>query len=172
MDEKISRVRIDDLRDLLAWMGNLNTQDFQWQLKKLNAMRSWAMEKAGIDFEVGDAVVIAPGFVVRSRNADNSPNGWWGYRECLNEGATGVAHDIDFSPHINTWVVDFKLDREWSISEFAGDTSRYWHGMVGDTPPGYRPPSSYDQEHYPEGRRHIFSMRASDLRKVQGGGAR
>lgn len=132
-------------------------------MKRLQALRVWAFEQAGIDYEEGDKVRVRDGYAVSSKNRDGTPNGWWHYRECLTGGAVGTAVRIDFSPHHMAWYADFRPDREWSVSEVSGEVVRRWHGPVADTPEGYRPPSDFDQEHYPAGLKHVFSMRAADL---------
>lgn len=161
------RVAAGNLGDLIAWLDELNIQDLRYELKKLRALRTWAFERAGIDYGEGAKVRIADGYTVTRCNADGSANGWWGYRECLAGGALGTAVRIDFSPLQMAWYADFRPDREWSVGEIGGKTVRYWHGPAADTPEGHEPPSAYDQEHYPDGRRHVFSMRAENLRAVR-----
>jgi hypothetical protein len=160
------RLAAGNLGDLIAWLDKLNIQDLQWELKKLRALREWALEQAGIDYEEGAKVRIDDDYVVSSRNKDGSPDGWWHYRECLAGGAVGTATRIDFSPHQMAWYVNFRPDREWSVDQMDGKTVRYWHGPVADTPEGHKPPTAFDQEHYPDGRKHTFSMRAEDLRRA------
>jgi hypothetical protein len=160
------RLAAGNLSDLIAWLDKLNIQDLQYELKKLRALREWALGQAGIDYEEGSKVRVDDDYVVPSRNSDGSPNGWWHYRECLEGGALGTVVRIDFSPHQMAWYADFRPDREWSVDQMGGETVRYWHGPAADTPEGYKPPTSFDQEHYPDGRKHTFSMRAENLHRA------
>ena len=155
-----------NIGDLITCLSALNFQDFQYELKKLRALREWAFERAGINYEEGDKVRLNDEFFVSSKNRDGSPNGWWHYRECLAGGALGTAVRIDFSPYQMAWYTDFRPDREWSVSQERNGTVRRWHGPAADTPAGYEPPSTFDQEHYPDGRKHIFSMRAEQISKL------
>jgi hypothetical protein len=160
------RLAAGNLDDLITWLGKLDIRDLRYELEKLRALREWALDRAGVDYEEGGAVRVRSGYAVARLNKDGSPNGWWHYRECLAGGALGTVTRIDFSPHQMAWYAGFRPDREWSVSETGGKTVRRWHGPVADTPEGYEPPSAFDQENYPDGRKHIFSMRAEDLRGV------
>lgn len=160
------RLTPGNLGDLITWLDKLDVQAFQWELKKLRALRIWAMQQAGIDYEEGGRARIVDGYTVSSLNSDGSANGWWDYRECLAGGATGTVVRIDFSPHHMAWYADFRPDREWVLFEMRGETVRNWHGPADDTPDGYAPPSAWEQEHYPDGRKHIFAMRAENLRPL------
>ena len=154
-----------DLAELITWLDKLDIQDLRYELKKLRALRTWALEQAGVDYTEGDEVRIRSGYTVARLNKNGPPNGWWHYRECLAGGAPGIVTQIDFSPHAMAWYADFRPAREWSVSEMHdGEMVRHWHGPVADTPEGHKPPSPFDQEHYPDGRKHTFSMRAEDLR--------
>lgn len=157
---------LGNLGDLIAWLDKLDIQDLRYELKKLQALREWAHGQAGIDYGEGDKVCIDDDYVVSSRNKDGSPNGWWHYRECLAGGALGTAVRIDFSPHAMAWYTDFRPDREWSVSQMHGETVRRWHGPAAETPEGYEPPTAFDQEHYPDGRKHVFPMRAGNLHRA------
>ena len=150
--------------ELLSWLDKLDTQQLRWELKKLAALRTWALEQAGIDYKEGGKVRIRDDYRVAQYNKDGSPNGWWHYRECLAGGSAGTVTRIDFSPHHMAWYADFRPDREWSVSEIGGETVRHWHGPAADTPDGHKPPSVFDQDRYPDGRKHTFSMRAENLR--------
>jgi hypothetical protein len=151
------------LDDLIERVDALSAGDFRYELKKLRAIRDWAYEQAGIGFKEGDRVSIRDGYAVSRLNRDNSFNGWWHYRECLAGGALATAVTVDFSPMHQEWYADVRLDREWAVSEIGGRDVRHWHGPAGQTPAGYERPTPFDQEHYPEGRRHTFSMRVTDL---------
>jgi hypothetical protein len=155
-----------DLAELIAWLDKIDIQDLRRELEKLQALRTWALERAGIDYAEGDEVRIRSDYIVSSKNRDGSPNGWWHYRECLAGGALGTVTRVDFSPYQMAWYAGFRPAREWSLSEMGGEIVRHWHGPVADTPEGYRPPSQFDQDRYPEGRKHTFCMRAEDLRRA------
>ena len=76
--------------------------------------------------------------------------------ECLIPGATAEVVDIKFSPYLGGWRVDIRLDQEWSVGEDGWPeptVKRYWHGSLDTTPDGYIPPSAFNQQHYPQGRR-------------------
>lgn len=161
------RLAAGNLGDLIAWLDKLSIQDLRYELEKLRALRTWALERAGIDYDEGSEVRIDSGYRVARLNRDGSPNGWWHYRECLEGGAAGTVTRIDFSPHHMAWYADFRPAREWSVSEEGGKTVRRWHGPAADTPEGYEPPSEFDQDRYPDGRKHIFSMRAEDLHRSE-----
>jgi len=158
------QLRLSNLDDLVSWLDKINTQEFRYELEKLRAIRRWAFERAGIDYDEGDQVRIDGDYAVSRQNRDGSPNGWWHYRECLAGGSLGTVVRIDFSPHHMAWYADFQPDREWSVDESGSRTVRRWHGPVADTPEGHEPPSRYDQEQHPDGRKHTFSMRAENLR--------
>jgi hypothetical protein len=162
----LQAARPGNLDDLIEWISALSAGDFRYELTKLRAIRDWAYKQAGIGFGGGDRVRIRDGYAVSRLNRDGSPSGWWHYRECLTGGATGTAAEIDFSPHRENWYASIRLDREWSVSETGGRDIRRWHGPAGSTPAGYEPPSAYDREHYPDGRRHVFCMNVADLEKV------
>jgi hypothetical protein len=150
--------------ELLECLGAIDLQALRYELEKLRAAREWAFRQAGIDYEEGGKVRLRDDYRVSAQNRDGSPNGWWPYRECLTGGATGTAVRIDFSPHHMAWFTDFRPDREWSVSERGGgEAVRYWHGPAAETPASYEPPTAFDQERYPEGRRHVFGMLAADL---------
>jgi hypothetical protein len=151
------------LDDLIERIGALSAGDLRCELSKLRAIRDWAYEQAGIGFKEGDRVRIRDGYAVSRLNRDGSFNGWWAYRECLAGGALATAVTIDFSSWSRAWYADVRLMREWSVSEMSGRDVRYWHGPASDTPDGYKPPSPFDQEHYPEGLRHTFGMRVTNL---------
>ena len=107
---------LGNLADLIAWLDKLNIQDLRYELKKLQALREWAFDQAGIDYAEGDKVRISSDYVVAYRLKDGFPNGRWHYRECLAGGASGTAVRIDFSPYAKAWCTDFRPDREWETS--------------------------------------------------------
>lgn len=126
------------------------------ELQHLRKVEAWALRNLGIDYEVGDRVTL-----VGTIDFEEA-YGWAHYRECLVPGATGVITEIQFNEFSNAgkgaWQAAFMPDREWSIGEWGGKVRRYWNGKAEDTPPGYEPPSKFDQETYPEGRHHHFWM--------------
>lgn len=146
--------------DWIRWLKAMpNRQDLDYELRKAAAIRKWCLR--ALDYTVGDPVEI-------QRDLCRDPtSGWWPYRECLKAGATGVVHGIDFNMYSHGgeggWQAEVKLDREWAYSSSG---TRFWHGSVDDTPEGYEPPSRYDIEHRPEGRRHIFNIGVDSLRLV------
>lgn len=150
----MSAAVIDDVLDTLA---GINTQDLRWQIKQFRAIRDWAVKQA-CDFDAGDRVEIQPSLHIAS------DSGWWHYREALAPGATATVTAIDFNSHYGYWAADIILDREWSVSTFQGET-RYWDGPASETPAGYKPPSNFDQEKYPDGRKHTFAMPVKHLRR-------
>lgn len=151
---------------VLEAVARIDKQAIEWELKKLHGIRAWALANLGVDYEVGDRVVLKRSF------GHVKDHGWYGYREALKEGATAVVKKIDFVPafgrdHPARWIVEVVLDREWYVSDSPKDNpKRYWSGRAEDTPEGMEPPGKYDQEHYPDGRRHIFVFGVGDLRKA------
>ena len=143
---------------LLDVVEKLNHQKFRFELKTLYAIREWAMRKAGIDFVEGDTVVI-----VQDIRTDN---GWRPYKESLVRGATGTVAKIDF---YEGWYALVVLDRAWTVNTLPnGPTTRHWKGHAEDTPEGMEPPTEYDQEHHPQGKRKSFMLDVEWLRKYDG----
>lgn len=143
---------------LTEWLRSMpNVQDIEWQLKKAESIRQWCITQ----------LPVREGQRVRIVTAPNCDNGWAPYREALAVGATATVVRIDFNPYSyngeGAWHANIRLDREWSHSEMHDGVHRWWNGPVGETPEGMAPPSKYDQEHYPEGRRHLFSLLADCL---------
>ena len=151
------------IEDMVNLLDATDVQDLRYEVKKYRAIKEWAFKQAGIDFLVGDKVEIH-GWTAQK-------DGWWPSRECLHEGAIATVMDIDFSPHSMTWYADVVLDREWSVSDYPGGKAdevktRFWHGPVNETPEGYTPPGKFDQENYPNGRKHTYSFNVKYLRKL------
>ena len=144
------------LDETLAHLETLDHHKLKYEIRRLRAVYTWALERCGVDYRAGDRVVIAADC---PRN-----NGWAGYREALARGATATVREIEFNEYSNGWQATIVLDREWANGREEG--VRYWHGPAADTPDGMQPPSAYDQEHHPEGRKHTFSLRAEWLRKA------
>lgn len=160
--------RISTAEDLFAAIKSFDINALRYEITKLEKIREWALTQIGVDYEVGDRVVIAEPYTVKQRLSDGHPNGWWPYRECLVAGVKATVHAIDFNGVLGYWYADIVLDREWSVHEDGDRVTRYWNGPVADTPEGMTPPSPYNQEHYPEGRRHRWSFEAALLRKIEG----
>ena len=143
------------IAQLLDTIEKLNHQEFRFELRTLYAIREWAMRKACIDFMEGDAVVI-----VQDIRTDN---GWAPYKEALVQGATGTVIKIDF---LKGWYALVALDRAWTVNILPnGPMTRCWKGRAEDTPEGMEPPTEFDQEHHPQGKRKSFMLDVKWLRK-------
>lgn len=139
------------LEDLIESTKDWN--DLRLELENLQAIVKWARESLNLGYEEGDRVQIV------SPRPSQSDGGWKIYSECLSVGQTGVVKRIFFSKYHGRWFVDFMPDEEWTVHAGwrAGDPERrHWHGPVDKTPEGYEPPSKFDVETYPEGRKHKF----------------
>lgn len=132
----------------------------QRELRHLREIRDWAVAQTG--FADGDRVIIDEEMPC--------PGGWAHKAEGLQGGAATIQR-LDFDARSGRWYADVVLDREWSVSTVAGETRRYWKGPVAETPPGMEPPSAYDQERHPEGRKHTFMVGVRWLRAEQPEGA-
>jgi hypothetical protein len=137
-------------------------RDLKYELAKLRAIQAWALDSLGCDFTAGDTVEILSSF-----GPLEPSSGWWPYREALAPGATATVVKIDFNSHWKYWYADVRLEREWSVSDYRGIT-RYWNGPVADTPDGYVPPGKFDQENFPDGRRHSFAIDVTHLAPIAG----
>lgn len=148
----LSPVSHDPARSLLdqmvTFIDSVNLSDAKHELAKLTAIKAWAIAQLGIDYEVGDRVVITEEIP--------TDNGWRPYRESLAIGQTGVVTDIDFSRH--SWYACVALESAWSVTETHGEVKRYWKGRAEDTPEGFEPPSKYEQKRYPDGKRKVFML--------------
>lgn len=153
------------IETLLEQVDSWSRQDLKYELKKYKAIKDWAFKKAGINYGVGDTVRIKDGYRVTEKLSDGHANGWWPSRECLVPGALATVTEIDFNAAHNYWYADIVLDREWSVGT-GKDPDRYWHGPADDTPKGMKPPSQFDIDKYPNGRKHTFSFSAGHLEKV------
>lgn len=147
--------------DVCAALNAIDQGALRWQMKKLRAVREWALRRINIDYREGDRVVICHDIP--------TDNGWYAYREALAEGATGVVTEIDFNPFsddgLGAWHATVVLDRAWQVGELHdGVTKRWWKGRVADTPPGMEPPGRFDQQRYPDGKRKAFSLRIEWVR--------
>lgn len=159
------------LPELLDILASIDQGTLREETANLMAIRDWAQRQACGDLKVGDVVRIRDGYEVSPRNSDGSPNGWWHYRECLEGGSQAEITEIRFSTHRSDWYAGIRLPQEWSVSEFAGTERRYWHGPATETPEGMEPLSEFDQEAYPEGRKHtfMFPLRDLDLKSISRG---
>lgn len=132
----------------------------QRELRQLRAIRDWAVQQAA-DFGPGDRVIIDGAIPI------GATSGWHTYREALAHGATATVQRIGFDAHRGRWYAEVQLDREWTVNLWADGVRRFWHGPAADTPTGMEPPSKYDQEHHPDGRRHVFMLNVHWLRSAE-----
>jgi hypothetical protein len=157
---------IKDPTELLAALDRIDFGELRYQQRKAEAIREWAIRKAGIDY--------GPGCRVRIRKRGMpipEHSGWYRYRECLVPGALATVRDVDFNQIRGHWSVGIVLDREWSVSEVPGrPVRRYWKGTAATTPGGFEPPSAHTQRTRPEGDHGLFYVRATVLRHVKGAG--
>lgn len=154
--------------ELLTMVDGIDGQAVAYEHRKLLAIREWALGRIGIDYRTGDRVRIKDDYEVHERFADGHHNGWWPYRDCLVPGALATAGEIDFNAVHGYWYADITLDREFSTYEISDEFTHFWHGPVASTPEGMKPPTAFDQEHYPNGRRHLFSFDATQLELAGG----
>lgn len=149
---------VEEISDVL---GRIDLQHLRYEFRKAAEIREWAIAHAGIDFGVGDQVEICDDFAARLK----PDSGWYTSREALAEGATATVEEIDF---YKGWYAKIVLNREWTVHKRGdGEVVRHWTGSTADTPDGYEPPSRYDQEHYPVGRKHSFMMRVEHLQATR-----
>jgi len=156
-------------------LERISVSKMQAEIAELRAIAAWARNRAGIDYEVGDRVVIASEEPSRrashKRHKDGTMSGWYRYREALAVGQTGIVRDVYFSARRQAWCVNVGLDRSWSIDEthdWLNNTTTYerrWKGPVAELPEGYVLPCAYDVEHYPDGEMQVFFMDADWVRK-------
>lgn len=161
--------KISDLSDLIE---SIRAQASAWphlrgELDYLRSVHDWAVRSLALGFKEGEQVRIRPGFAIDREKQ----RGWWHFREALAPGATAVVQRIRYAPHSRRWIAEIVLDREWEVSEFSdgSPTVRYWRGPAVDTPPGYRKPSAFDQEKYPDGKRSRFALLADEVEPAGGG---
>lgn len=157
----MSTMSLDDLLDALE---NIDGGSIRSEIRNLRAVKWWALERAGIDYGVDDRVMIRNGFRV---DLKKSP-GWVGYEEALCAGALAVVRTIEFDVARKLWYVTIRLDREWVVTPPLHEESgvkRWWHGSYESTPVDYEPPSDFERERYPEGRKHTFALRCENVMK-------
>lgn len=143
---------MSQLDDLLKAIDTTRSGDLRHEIENLRAIKAWAIQQTGIDYEPGDRVVIV------SSRPSTTGRGWHHYREALAVGRTGVAGEITFSDFHDRWYVLVGMDRAWSVHDGPGGAIRYWKGPAELTPEGFTPPSKHDQEHHPDGQTQHFSM--------------
>lgn len=175
----MSDTAVDEILDALQ---RVNASALRTSIENLRAVEKWARERAGINYEVDDRVVIVSSTpqlrASTKRNLRNGGvNGWYRYRESLAVGQSGVVRQIYFSAYHNAWHCMVALDRAWSIDEdtdglgVVTKTERRWKGPVSELPEGYVLPSAYDVSHYPHGQLQNFALEASWLRADYPGAA-
>lgn len=148
------------LDDLLKALETLpGDVDLRYELRTLRAIRAWAIEQLGLDYEPGDRVVIC------SPEPSTRGGGWTHYSEALAIGQTGIATKIEFSLSSNAWYVTVGMDRAWSVSDNGEKVTRHWRGPADLTPEGFEPPSEFDQEYYPNGQVKHFYMKTAWVKK-------
>lgn len=148
---------LDRLLDVIA---SVPEQTLRYEVRKLRAIREWALDQVGVDYAVGDAVRIVAGFRVNPVKS----YGWAGYQEALAAGARAKVVAIDFNISRRRWYVQIVLDREWSVTTVES-TRRWWHGPADETPEGFEPPDAYEREHYSRGRKHTFTLLVTEVTK-------
>lgn len=155
------------MNKLLDWLdGASSPSDLRYEINQARAIREWAL--AQLNVSVGDQVRIAVDLNINGQDSW----GWMPSKEALAKGATATVVSIDFNQYCNdgagAWQAGIRLDREWSTGSTRrdGSVTRYWCGPAAETPEGYEPPSPYDQEKYPQGRRHTFAMQVHKLERV------
>jgi len=148
---------------LINHYSDANLDGIRFELRTLRRESEWA--RAQLPVREGDRVRI----VVDVPAGPPRAPGWYAYREALHVGALATVRRVALGGRDEPrWYADVVLDRQWSVTEpLGGGVKRYWHGPSAETPDGYEMPSSYDQEHYPEGRRGVFSLRLEWLARVE-----
>lgn len=154
--------RLTTVEALVDHLGRVDFQSILYQARRSQAIREWALSNLGIDYGIGDRVEIVNDFAAQLTLG----HGWYGSREALHQGATALVQDIDINPRSMTWYAEIILDREWTTSGEARGSTRFWHGPAAETPAGYEAPTKYDQEHFPEGRKHTFPLPVGRLRAL------
>lgn len=143
--------------ELFETIDRLSSQEYRYALKKLQKESAWVRKQ--LHLQEGDKFRITA--------AIDTNNGWSGYGEAFRIDATGVIQEIYL--YNNIWRAYVTLDKEWVCSTESfnkNGVTRWWHGKVEDTPTWCNPPSKYDQETYPEGRKHTFTFNLDWIEKV------
>jgi hypothetical protein len=150
--------KVDRALDLIDQIAKFNAaHEIRYEIAKLRKIREWALSRLDVQYRVGDRVRLRYD-LFNSENDDRQM-----YSECATEGATARVVEIDFHAVHAYWYAGIVFDEEWST---LPNRDRYWHGAIGETPLGMAPPSAFDVEHYPEGRRHVFSVHVQQIEKV------
>jgi hypothetical protein len=146
----------------LQKLATINTQELLTHIERLYGIRDWALRHLDVDYREGDRVVI-------TRDLFTGPGTTLSrYAEAARAGAAAAVRYIDFNQFHDYWYAMVVLDVEWeTIDPFGGgELMRFWHGPAVDTPDGMERPSEYDQERYPNGRKHSFAVHVQHLRKA------
>jgi len=157
---------VTEFDDLLDKLASVNTQTLRYEVEKLRAIKTWALDHLGIDYKPGDTVVIT------SPKPSQVGGGWDRYREALAPGQTGTAGEITFNPHGKRWQCTVVMTRTWTVNEqrdglgHLRETTRRWKGPADETPDGFEPPSPYDRQRYPDGEPVHFFMDVTWLAKA------
>lgn len=151
------------LDEALDAINSINLQNLRSEIDNLRAIKAWALQQLGVDYQPGDRVVIVDDYP----SSVGKGHGWYHYREALAPGQTGIAGEIFFNATHGIWQVDVGMDRTWSVSEeWNGAKIRYWNGPAAETPDGYVPPTKFDQERHPDGKVKHFFMEISRVAKA------
>ena len=144
--------------DLIDQIAKFNAaHEIRFEIQKLRGIKAWALKRLDVNYRVGDRVVLR--YDLFTGPDDDRRH----YSEAASKGATARVVEIDFNSMHDYWYAAIVLDQEWSTMP-NGD--KYWHGPAAETPPGMIEPSAYDQEHHPEGQRHVFSVHVQQIEKV------
>jgi hypothetical protein len=150
--------KVDKALDLIDQIAKFNAaHEIRYEIAKLRKIREWALSRLDVQYRVGDRVRLRYD-LFNGENDDRQA-----YSECATEGATARVVEIDFHGVYDYWYAGIVFDEEWTIMP---NHDRYWHGAIGETPLGMVPPTAFDVEHYPEGRRHVFSVHVQQIEKV------
>ncbi|MFI5814919.1 hypothetical protein ACIA7S_28670 [Streptomyces sp. NPDC051643] len=148
-----------DLRDTLTALASLDLRSLRNELDRLVAIREWAMDQIGVDYKVGDRVIITDLNVSRV----DPTHGWYPYREALALGQGGTVEEITFNTHSKRWVTCVAMTHTWSVHEQGWGLNtkqvRYWNGPADETPDGYTPPLT------PNGKTKHFYISADSISK-------
>lgn len=151
------------VEEAVTALRSIDLQSLQSEVDNLRAIKTWAMNRLGVDYQPGDRVTII------SPEPSEIGGGWEHYREALAPGQTGIAGSITFNQFSKRWQVLVGMDRAWSIhAEGWGDgarTVRHWRGVASEAPAGYELYDKWEQR-YPNGQVKHFSMAVEWLAKA------
>lgn len=148
------------VHDVLDFFERVDIGGLRYSIKNARAIQEWAVKSLNLGFAEGDTAEFNASLAEELVPS----SGWYQYREAMAEGATCLVREIGFNEIYTYWYASVVLDREWSVWEHNGVVNRSWHGPVTETPKGYREPTPYDRDTYPEGRRHTFDIPVRHLR--------